>query len=100
MCPNKLVQTVLDRYADAFLLFGLTWHFFSQDGGGVVLLIGFLAIIGSFVLSYTVDKYDRLMNIQIHNGTALRLGRDIGVFMIFLGAIFNQVAISHLKEEL
>jgi CDP-L-myo-inositol myo-inositolphosphotransferase len=81
-------DAVLDRYADAFLLFGLTWYVYSQDLSQLALVIGFIAIIGSFMLSYTADKYDNLMKSRIRKG--IRMGRDVRVFMIFLGAIFNQ----------
>ena len=81
-------DAVLDRYADAFLLFGLTWHVYSQHLSPWALGIGFLAIIGSFMLSYTADKYDKLMKNRIQKG--VRMGRDIRVFLIFLGAISNQ----------
>ena len=81
-------DAVLDRYADAFLLFGLTWYVYSQDLSQWALVIGFVAIIGSFMLSYTADKYDGLMKSRIKKG--IRMGRDVRVFMIFLGAIFNQ----------
>jgi len=87
-------DAVLDRYADAFLLFGLTWHVYSANLGPLVLFIGFLAIIGSFMLSYTADKYDRLMRDRIIHGKVPRLGRDVRVFLIFLGAIFNQVPLT------
>lgn len=80
-------DAVLDRYADAFLLFGLTWYVYIQDNASLVLIIGFSAIIGSFMLSYTADKYDKLMKNRIKKG--IRLGRDVRVFLIFLGAIFN-----------
>lgn len=80
-------DAVLDRYADAFLLFGLTWHVYFQDNAPLVLIVGFSAIIGSFMLSYTADKYDKLMKYRINKG--IRLGRDVRVFLIFLGAIFN-----------
>lgn len=83
-------DAVLDRYADAFLLFGLTWHAYGARADGIALLIGFLAIIGSFMLSYTADKYDSLMRGRIAGGRRLRIGRDIRVFLIFLGALFNQ----------
>jgi len=83
-------DAVLDRYADAFLLFGLTWHAYAAKNDGLVLLIGFLAIIGSFMLSYTADKHDSLMRNRISRSKGLRLGRDIRVFLIFLGAVFNQ----------
>ena len=81
-------DAVLDRYADAFLLFGLTWYVYNQYLSAWALAIGFLAIIGSFMMSYTADKYDKLMKNRIHKG--IRMGRDVRVFLIFLGAIFNQ----------
>lgn len=81
-------DAVLDRYADAFLLFGLTWYVYSQNLSPWALRIGFLAIIGSFMLSYTADKYDKLMKNRIQKG--VRMGRDVRVFLIFLGAILNQ----------
>lgn len=82
-------DAVLDRYADAFLLFGLTWHLLVKEISGLVLFIGFMAIIGSFMLSYTADKYDNLMRERIKS--RLRLGRDVRMFLIFLGAVTNLV---------
>ena len=86
-------DAVLDRYADAFLLFGLTWHLLAIEASGWVLFTGFMAIIGSFMLSYTADKYDNLMRERIKaGGTAgLRMGRDMRVFLIFLGAVTNLI---------
>lgn len=86
---GKWLDAVLDRYADAFLLFGLTWHAYVDRTEGLVLFVGFMAIIGSFLLSYTADKYDHLMGRQIRQGIGLRLGRDIRVFIIFLGAVLH-----------
>ncbi len=86
-------DAVLDRYADAFLLFGLTWHLLAAEANGWVLFTGFMAIIGSFMLSYTADKHDSLMRERIRAGgrTGLRMGRDVRVFLIFLGAATNMV---------
>ncbi len=85
-------DAVLDRYADAFLLFGLTWHLLAAEANNWVLFTGFMAIIGSFMLSYTADKYDSLMHERIKAGRAgLRMGRDVRVFLIFLGAATNMV---------
>jgi CDP-L-myo-inositol myo-inositolphosphotransferase len=83
-------DAVLDRYADAFMLFALTWHAYGARDEGLVLIIGFLAIIGSFMLSYTADKYDSRMRARIVESRSLRIGRDVRIFIIFLGAIFNQ----------
>jgi CDP-L-myo-inositol myo-inositolphosphotransferase len=85
------LDAVLDRYADAFLLFGLTWHVYSANRDPLIIFVGFLAIIGSFVLSYTADKYDSLMHDRIIQTKGFRVGRDVRVFLIFLGAVFDQV---------
>jgi CDP-L-myo-inositol myo-inositolphosphotransferase len=40
------------------------------------------------MVSYTADKYDRLMANRIVQ--RMRMGRDVRVFLIFLGAVLNQ----------
>ena len=82
-------DAVLDRYGDAFLLGGLTWHAFAASGRGLDLFVGFLAIVGSFVNSYTADKYDRLMAAKFSPGPNIRIGRDIRIFLVLLGAVCN-----------
>ena len=82
------LDAVLDRYADAALLFGLTWHAYAKDMDGLILLTGFLAITGSFMVSYTADKYDNRMRGRW--GKRLRVGRDLRLLLIFVGALFNQ----------
>lgn len=82
------LDAVLDRYADALLLFGLTWHVWLESQDQVVLVIGFLAITGAFMLSYTADKYDGLM--RERGGARFRMGRDVRVLLIAIGAIVHQ----------
>ncbi len=84
-------DAVLDRYADAFLLFGLTYHVYSLSGNHPSLLIGFMAILGTFMNSYTADKYDGFMKKKLGPGEHyFRMGRDVRMFIIFIGALINQ----------
>lgn len=84
-------DAVLDRYADAFLLLGLTYFVYFTNTNFLALFIGFLAIIGAFMNSYTADKYDGLMKRKLGPGKYyFRMGRDVRMFIIFLGAILNQ----------
>ena len=84
-------DAVLDRYGDAFLLFGLTYHVYLTDGRFLSIMIGFLAIIGTFMNSYTADKYDGLMQKKLKPGMHyFRIGRDVRTFIIFIGALVNQ----------
>jgi CDP-L-myo-inositol myo-inositolphosphotransferase len=82
-------DAVLDRYADAVLLFGLMWHEFAASGTSLSLVLGFAAIVGSFLNSYTADKYDGLMAQRLQGAAYFRLGRDVRVFVIFVGAVLN-----------
>jgi CDP-L-myo-inositol myo-inositolphosphotransferase len=45
--------------------------------------------VGSFLNSYTADKYDGLMARKLQGASYFRLGRDVRVFIIFLGALLN-----------
>jgi CDP-L-myo-inositol myo-inositolphosphotransferase len=84
-------DAVLDRYADAFLLFGLTYHVYVANSDIFALFIGFLAMIGTFMNSYTADKYDGLMKRKLRPGKHyFRMGRDVRMFIIFVGALLNQ----------
>ncbi len=85
------LDAVLDRYSDAFLLFGLTWYSFSATGSRWALFAGFGAIVGSFLTSYTADKYDSLMNSRVRRGPSFRMGRDVRVFFVFLAALTGWV---------
>jgi len=85
-------DAVLDRYSDGLLLLGLTWHAWGQAQQGTALLWGFGAVMGSFALSYTADKYDQFIRRRLseRGRPPLRLGRDLRVFLIALGAVANQ----------
>ncbi|RLA93807.1 MAG: hypothetical protein DRG25_03810 [Deltaproteobacteria bacterium] len=89
------LDAVLDRYADAFLLFGLTYYASFFKPNFFAFLIGFLAIIGTFMNSYTADKYDGFMRKKIGAGKHyFRMGRDVRMFIIFLGGLTNQVLLT------
>ncbi len=84
-------DAVLDRYADALVLFGLTCYVYLENLNFLPLLIGFLAIIGTFMNSYTADKYDGLMKRKLGSRKHyFRIGRDVRMFIIFIGALINQ----------
>ena len=81
------LDRVLDRYSDGFLILALTVHLLRQDFLLRYVLVGFLAVIGSFAVSYTAIWYDKL--IREKNLKVLRVGRDLRIFFVFLGCLFN-----------
>ena len=86
----KHSQSEFGGWFDAVLLFGLMWHEFAATGASLSVVLGFAAIVGSFLNSYTADKYDGLMAQRLQGAAYFRLGRDVRVFVIFLGAVLNQ----------
>ncbi len=92
-------DAILDRYSDGFLLFGLTIYAYLSHKSLPVLFTGFMAIIGSFVNSYMADKYDQFMIkefVKVNKSVPIRIGRDIRIMIIFIGAILNQVFLTLL----
>jgi CDP-L-myo-inositol myo-inositolphosphotransferase len=60
-----------------------------------VLLVGFLALTGSFMISYTAMQYDELLISKAFiNKRSFRMGRDIRLFIVFIGAVLNQLFVT------
>ncbi len=98
----KLMQTkyggwfdaVLDRYADAIIIFGMIHGHWILHNNLIIWTIGFIALVGSFLNSYTADKYDAVFKKRKEEVNRWRMGRDIRLFLIFIGALSNQILIT------
>ena len=76
---------VLDRYSDLFIITGLTFHSYFLHNTLAVFIIGFIAVGGKIILSYTAYVYDSV----ISKHSNFRMGRDVTIFIILIGAIMN-----------
>lgn len=87
---GKWLDRVLDRYSDGFIILGMTHALWLSTKNEYLWLIGFLALTGTYLNSYTAVMYDDLINKKLINNT-FRIGRDVRLFIIFVGSLFNQV---------
>lgn len=87
------LDTVLDRYADAIIILGMIHGHWILHNDITILTIGFLALMGSFFNSYTADKYDAIFRKRI-KVNKIRMGRDVRLFLIFIGALSNQILVT------
>ena len=88
------LDSVLDRYVDAAIILGLIYGYWSITGDVTIWIIGFFAIIGSFLNSYTGDKYDSIFrNGDMTKRSKFRMGRDVRLLLITIGALTNQIPI-------
>ena len=82
-------DSVLDRVADAALLIGLA-ALFMQRGDTYSVLVSFLALVGSFMVSYTRARAEGL-NLECKVGFFSRLGRFL---LLAAGLLLNQPIIT------
>jgi CDP-L-myo-inositol myo-inositolphosphotransferase len=80
----------LDRYADAFIILGISLGLWKTSFDIWIWIVGMFALIGSFMNSYTATKYDTLFTKEKKN-PKIRVGRDLRYFLIMLGAILNKL---------
>lgn len=79
------LDAILDRYGDAALIAALTWQA-MQLGGFHIFWLGTAALAGSFMVSYSAHKSDRLLKEK------LRIGRDLRMLVLALGTALQQPA--------
>ena len=85
------LDSILDRYADALILVGLTYYAYRERPGWLVLGIGLAATVGTLINTYSAARFDELLE-----GTAfanrqgrLRIGRNVRLFVVFIGCLAN-----------
>lgn len=88
---GSFLDSVLDRYADALIVLGMTWWAMSHEGYPLVWLVGFLAIVGTLSVSYTRASVDPEHRLIFDRGLPSIASRDIRLFLIMLGGISGQV---------
>jgi len=73
---------------------GLAYGYWSITGDMTIWIIGFFALIGSFLNSYTSDKYDSIFRDGDRTKRSkFRMGRDVRLLLIVIGALTNQIPI-------
>lgn len=91
---GALLDSVLDRYADALIIICLTYGYWHIVGGGLAWLVGLAALMGSLGVSYTRARYESAFTSPIPVGKSIPATRDVRLFIIMLGALLNQVFVT------
>ncbi len=87
---GSFLDSVLDRYADILIVLGLTLWSLSHEAYPGIWLAGFLAITGTFCISYTRARIDSEHRHLFDKGLKSVASRDIRLFLIMLGGITGQ----------
>lgn len=88
-------DAVLDRWADVLILLGMAWGQFVVNHRWEIWPLGFLAVAGSVILSYTESRYEsafkRPLPVQDWQFPAKR---DVRLFLVMLGGLSGQIALA------
>lgn len=83
---GAFLDSTFDRYSDAVVLGGVLVYFTLNDGGTTPILLTYIAIVGSLIVSYIRAKAE-LVGIQGNVGFAQRLER---VIILAVALIFSR----------
>ncbi len=84
-------DTILDRYADAAIVVGITYGYWLEHPGTLPWLGGSMALAGFILSSYVKKEYALRYSRGLSKGFDEKLiKRDLRLFVIFLGAMVNQ----------
>ena len=88
---GSFLDSVLDRYADALIVLGMTLWALFHESYPQIWLVGFLAIVGTLSFSYTRARLDPEHRFIFDKGLTSIASRDIRLFLVMLGGITGQV---------
>jgi len=88
---GSFLDSVLDRYADALIVLGMTLWSLFHESYPQIWLVGFLAMVGTLSFSYTRARLDPEHRFIFDKGLTSIASRDIRLFLVMLGGITGQV---------
>ena len=84
------LDAVLDRYADALVLLGVILWATARHADPVVWIVGFWALAGTLVISYTRARTEAGRRGRFDRGITSLASRDVRLFLVMLGAVVGQ----------
>jgi len=72
---GAMFDSVLDRFSEAVVLFGIAWHGF-ETGNREQVVLAFAAVVGSLMVSYVRARAEGL-NLQLRDGIFTRAERVV-----------------------
>ena len=96
---GSFLDSILDRYADAFIILGMTYSVYALEGKFWIWLVGCVALIGSPMSMLVREKYHAMTGHTYFleydkRSRFIPATRDVRLFIVMLGGILNQVLIA------
>jgi len=83
-------DAVLDRYADAAILAGMTLWAYRFEGKETALWVGLLAILGALMISYSRARAEASVEVRLPDPLIFLASRDLRLFAVMVGGVLEQ----------
>jgi len=84
------MDSILDRYVDGLILLGLAIWTAGDDSLVYVWAIAFLAMTGTFAVTYTRARIEHIPRNTFDSGLTSAASRDVRLFVVMVGALAGQ----------
>lgn len=84
-------DSLLDRYSDAAIIFGMLMYILRTEPGRLAPQIALLALLGSLAISYSRAKAESSGSLDFTKGILAFASRDVRLLIIALGSILGWV---------
>ena len=84
------MDSILDRYADALIILGLTMWAAGSETRVHIWLTGFLALTGTFAVTYTRARIQGVSPSVFDRGITSLGSRDVRLLLVMVGALTGQ----------
>ncbi|MGC1121822.1 MAG: sugar phosphate nucleotidyltransferase [Candidatus Methanofastidiosia archaeon] len=93
------LDSILDRYADAFIILGMTYALYKGTGELWIWLVGCIALIGSPMSMIIKEKYhaitgQKYLLMYDKRSRFIPASRDVRLFIVMVGGILNQALLA------
>ena len=84
------MDSILDRYADALIILGLTIWAAGDESRFIVWFTGFWVMAGTFSVTYTRARIEQAQRNLFDRGITSLASRDVRLFILTIGALTGQ----------
>ena len=84
---GAFLDAILDRYADGLILLGLAIWAVGDSGGTATWVVAFLAIIGTFTVTYTRARVEESRRTMFDRGISSLASRDVRLLIVMVGSV-------------
>ena len=84
---GSFFDALLDRYSDSLIILGMTLWAATNEAFGGIWLVGFAAMIGTLVVSYSRARIEHQFRTIFDRGPTSLASRDVRIFIMMIGSI-------------